>query len=382
MRVERFLVFCCFALFCVLLFGREVSAVNVPISRADRFGFVNDQNICNASPQCELREEDYALAEEGGFGWMRLWIYWDRVNPAPGVYVWGQVDAEVARAKRHNIKIYWHVAWAPRWATGGVPAYEHFACMVRLPNGRNDFAESISYCAHPPQTPELDALRDFIEALIGRYPEDIKYMGCWNEPSDKIFWPAGDIVRDMMQPCYDFIKAVNSAIQVVGPEEISPRGLKRILAREAALGRPIFDILSFHLFYGNGNPIYPVGALRSFSHFLSVAGTYRTIQYPDGRKVKRPLWMTASGTASDNSSPASLELQADALEYLFRPVCSHRDVSKCFVYKLRGSCKPSTSDNGITFCNGTPKPSWCRLRNIIIDEALEEPIPAEWCPVD
>lgn len=353
-----------FVLFLLFVFPALVLAAGD--AKSDRYGFINNHGICSGdTPPCGLTQEDMYMATEAGFGWMRLWLYWHRINPEQGVFEWEQIDTQFLRAKRAGLKIHWQILWAPAWATGGVPVFTPFYCMKSV-NGRNYFDTDKPECVDPPALPDEDALREFVTAVIDHFgAANVGYLSCWNEPGDRIFWHGGwwTYPAHIQVPCYDAAHEANPAIKIVGPEEPIRSWLKRDLAWEASHGRPIFDVISFHLFSGDLGKGYPRDAIRLLDRqFIPIATAYRMIRYPNGKKVRRPIWMTATGAPSDPESAASLALQADAYEEIFRALEARPHIAKYTVYRLMSGCG---KDSGILLCNGNPKPAWWRMRELI-----------------
>ena len=317
--------------------------------RALSFGIINNHGICAGSkPPCALTQDDHSLARAAGFDWVRVWAYWNRIEPTRGVFKWEELDAQVSRARAAGLKVHLQPLWAPAWATCGKPSQEPFECMETIPSGNTRFADWKPHCAEA-CPPEIRAYKRFIGKLVARYPDAVAISAA-SEPADPIFWPSrADTAKHLFVPCYEAAKKVNPNILVVGPEEVNPGAFRRRLEAEAKSGRRYFDVLSLHLFDGDGGN-YPNESLRRLDRkFLPAAK-----QFARGR----PVWVTATGVKSDPEDEYSLENQSEALEEMFRELRKRPEISRVILFRLRSSCK---TDAGILFCDGTPKPAFWKL---------------------
>ncbi len=74
----------------------------------------------------------YPLLQKANVEYVRLFINWPRVNPTPGVFDWDSTDREIDAILAAGLKVYANFGWAPRHASGGIPAYEEYTrgCTV------------------------------------------------------------------------------------------------------------------------------------------------------------------------------------------------------------------------------------------------------------
>ena len=117
-----------------LVFAPAAAQTRMP--EASRYG-INDDHILT-SPQTLQRVKD------AGFGWVHYLLYWNLVNPAPGVYDWSAPDAEIQSMADLGLNVYVRIAFPPAWTIGAT-----------YPNG------SMYHCYAPPGDPR-DTNRDEI----------------------------------------------------------------------------------------------------------------------------------------------------------------------------------------------------------------------------
>ncbi|MDB5081292.1 MAG: hypothetical protein JWP00_3216 [Chloroflexi bacterium] len=66
------------------------------------------------------------LLTGAGFDWIRQQVGWDALEPSPGQFQWGELDAIIDATSRRNVKVILSVVRSPHWAgingTSGLPA--------------------------------------------------------------------------------------------------------------------------------------------------------------------------------------------------------------------------------------------------------------------
>lgn len=92
----------------------------------------------------------YPLLQKANVGHVRLAINWPKVNPAPGVYDWTQTDIEINSILAAGMVPYANFTWAPRHASGGIPAYEEYTRGCTVFDGDTTVTFLIGD-GHPPQ---------------------------------------------------------------------------------------------------------------------------------------------------------------------------------------------------------------------------------------
>jgi hypothetical protein len=138
-------------------------------------------------------------------GWIKEQVRWEVVEPQPGQYDWGELDATLPLAKEHGIKVMLSIVTAPDWAREpGANLSKH----------------------GPPANPQ--AFANFITTLLYRYPGMVQAIEVWNEMNLDREWSSvnGLSARNyvtLLRAVYSAIKAVDPGIIVISGA-LSPTG--------------------------------------------------------------------------------------------------------------------------------------------------------------
>lgn len=331
--------------------GREAGGVRsarAAVEESNRWGANDDFGLAPWAPNRGLMgARAFELARESGMGWVRYWLYWNVVNPQPGVYDWSSADEEIDHIRAAGLNVYITVMWAPPWATGNQPAYEPWNCMSR--DGSARFDASRPGCGD--LRPDEGAFRGFVDAAVRRYGNKVKYWGFWNESHNPIFWHSSrHVVESIMVPGYQAAKAANPSVVIVGPETDVGADLEWVLSEESRRGR-FLDVISFHA-YGRGDVAGET--LSKIDHeFKPVV---------DRHAAGRPVWITEGGVKSSFDA-ASERRQADGMRELFEGIAARTWIGKFMMYRLKGD-DPS-GDYGLIDSNDRPRPALGALRSVL-----------------
>jgi hypothetical protein len=97
-------------------------------------------------------EADLLLMPEGGISSMRLLLHWGSVEPVPGTYNWGGIDAMVRETTKRGIQPLFFFYGTPDWAAA------------------EDKRRCGECSVYPPKTPKTRAaFADFVRAAVQRY---------------------------------------------------------------------------------------------------------------------------------------------------------------------------------------------------------------------
>jgi hypothetical protein len=139
----------------------DVSAEDMPLSR--QFGF-----------DYESKPDEVAPAKLVGLGFARVllqWGHWDRrqmLEPAKGQYNWEAADKHINLLEKNDIEMMGQVTYTPLWASP-------------YPEKRNVNICVVEAFAYAPKN--IEDYGDFMEAVVTRYGDRIRYWEIWNEPS-------------------------------------------------------------------------------------------------------------------------------------------------------------------------------------------------------
>ncbi len=144
-----------------------------------------------------------------GFGWLRVPVYWDRIEPRQGELEWSGTDATVPPAAEHGFRLLIVLVGAPDWVALSDPE------------------------AHSP-VGDVNAFARFAGAVAGRYGALVDAYQVWDEPNIKVGWkvePSASEYAALLASAYPTIKVADPSATVVaaalaptletGPENVS-----------------------------------------------------------------------------------------------------------------------------------------------------------------
>lgn len=194
--------------------------------------------------------------------------WWARVQPEPGAFDWG-VEATLRRYQAHGIHVLAGLFAAPYWAA------------------RDGAARPTSKWAYPKgSVPRMDAWREYVKAVVGRYGDWVKHWEIWNEPEVSMFWHGTpEEYAELCRVAYHAAKEVDpTATLLVGGFTQVDYGFHEAAAKAGALRN--CDGISFHAYSSPGSD--PEELLKVVDHFRGLAKQY-------GRIPDLPLWDTEAG---------------------------------------------------------------------------------------
>jgi hypothetical protein len=242
-----------------------------------------------------LSLDELKTFKDHGIDSIRLWTYWNIIQPTPGFPLSGNGISHLALqyelAYKAGMDVNLNIMWAPSWSTEGKKTLETWWCMDH--NNIPNFDLSKPECVSPPPFPTEHWAR-FTEEIARMFQP--QYMGVWNEPQYEVFWPyrLADRMPDheylsrmVQKPFYDAVKSASPETLVVGPEETNPEFLHNQFRIEKQYGR-LWDIISLHDYGDPDRGIRYPDAL-----FFRLDNWYKGViaEFGNGR----PVWLTESG---------------------------------------------------------------------------------------
>ncbi len=193
-------------------------------------------------PETTATPDAFPIVAEGRFGWVRLWAYWQLMEPTQGNIDYSVLDAQVNAALANNLKILLVFATIPSWANGA-PAN----CGLIGPT-----------CATPPTNTAY--YRNFVTNVVTHYRGEIGYYEVWNEPDYNGFWNGSfsQYITDILQNGSSAVHAADPTAKVVGPTTYS--GISKFMTAVNAACSSL-DVLSAHFY-----PTSPATAAAMFSN--------------------------------------------------------------------------------------------------------------------
>jgi len=354
----------------------SVTATTRPLAQSsssisDAFGFsVGESLLGSSSSTLNAALSDMASF---GIGRLRFDIEWSHVQPNnSGQYYWGNIDALVAAATAHNIKLLAILDYTPTWA-------EDPACVSTVAADRCPPASSTQYAA-------------FAQAAVNRYvPEGVTDWEIWNEPNVSGSWqPGADAAAytALLKSAYTAIKAAQpSAFVITGGlspaatagSSISPIDFLTQLYADGAQG--YFDAVGDHPYSYPAMPLYEQ-PWNAWSQMASTTPSLRSIMIANG-DADKTIWLTEYGAPTDG--PGVLEssatdttfagspdhvteaLQATMLAQAIGAVQQYPWAGPMFIYGYKDyGTDPSTVENffGIVRNDESTKPAYQMIEGL------------------
>ncbi len=287
---------------------------------------------------------DFAAMSQAGFGWARIDLTWDRIEPVRGEFDWATVDRVVEEAQASGINLLGILGYCPRWAASGPDAY------------------------YPPRDTAL--WKAYVTAMVTRYRGRIRYWSLWNEPNSHTFFRGSveQYIHGVLIPGARAAKAADPDCRIVGPELAHLNGahwdtwLDRILAEAGSS----IDVIAMHCYEDDPAEV-----------FRALDGRRRPWEKPSVMRIIRergqagkPFWLTETGWRSNEIGEAK---QARYVLDLFRGVAGRPFIRKVFLFELKDS--KSLPGYGLLRLDGTQKPAYVEITRFIRSQAIPERIP-------
>jgi hypothetical protein len=281
--IQAFSIFIIFSVLLVSVFG--TSLVNK--SQAKTQNFTDDTNISTPTNiyGVEMAEitPTYGLNEmvAAGTPWVRInGVLWSQVESTPGVYDWSVLaglEEQLSTAQANGMDVYLVVRGTPTWAQ----MYPGYSCGPMTENAIKDFA-------------------NFMEALVDRYKNQVKYWeiwnepdaaygetppdalyGCWGDSSDTTYF-GGDYYGQVLSQVYPAVKDADPTAQVlVG-------GLLMNCSPSASCNSSSIKFIDGFLSQGNGNNFDGI-AFHAYDYYQGGLGNYGNTNWNASRATTGPV---------------------------------------------------------------------------------------------
>ena len=279
-----------------------------------------------------------------GTRFIRLFEFWNTINPAKGQFVWDKPDADVASVVAANMEAYFDFLWAPEWVCGGQKTYLPYTAGCSTYNkphdggfhvceeicgdarcnhllGNHALAEDDpnrpcnngecpkftptgicgychdplkDYCIHPPSI-DPAATFDFGRAAAQRYGSKVAFWGAWNEPGGQTYWPSRAfgyptfqaLGNEVIAPFTAGVRSVLPDAKFIGIEAASHGECGDLLRFEAEEAKTkLFDVIGIHAYASNDGDQVANAFARIDNDYLPMIEPHR-----NGREV----WVTEMG---------------------------------------------------------------------------------------
>jgi len=200
----------------------------------------------------------------------RLWdarVQWPQLEPNPGQWTFGKLDAYVSLAEQHNTEILLPLGLSPEWASA-------------RPQERSVY--QAGFAAEPQN---INNWRDYVTTVAKRYKGRIRAYEIWNEPNNKGFW-TGDMqqIVTLTREASQIIHQIDPQAYVVSPSATTASGIPWLASFLKAGGGQYVDVIGFHFYVA---PLAPEA-------MVPLSQKVRQVMMDTGAGDK-PLWNTESG---------------------------------------------------------------------------------------
>lgn len=230
------------------------------------------------TPDATARE--LGMLADAGFGWVRVRLAWDDIEPAPHQWQWATADALIGAIRRAELETVLVLDGSPTWARG--PQDQ------RGPTAH--FAPPADYAT----------FARFAAAVATRYRDQVRVYQIWDEPNISPHWGA----RHIEPVAYaQLLKAASTAVRAADDDAII---LAAALAPTADRGHTAQDEVYFlqRLYAAGAAPFFDAVALQPFG-FGTTPGDPR--QRRAVLNLHRALWVRrAMVAAGDGAAPVWL----------------------------------------------------------------------------
>lgn len=230
------------------------------------------------------------------YGALRLWdtgTTWADLEPARGAYSWARLDAYVAYARAHRMKVTLVLGATPSWAA--------------VPTARAKASSYLGPSASSPPRDRADWVR-YVGAVATRYRGRIDSYQVWNEAALPGFWSGTPAqLADLTQLANAKIKSVDRAALVVAtavlPRQTAWSAWATAYLRALGARRWPVDVFAVHSYQPDAvaNPDGRALTLRRAQDLLTQV-----------RAPARPLWDTEANYTSKAFTTAKLTGQRAA----------------------------------------------------------------------
>ena len=216
----------------------------------------------------ELMPKNLQMMKAAGIEWVRADFGWSGVQKADKSWNFDRLDRVVEMVEKEGMTVLPILDYDVPWAT---PAYKH-----------------------------LDAWTAYVEKVVSRYKDRIKYWEVWNEQNLDGFWrerPDAKNYQILLEASYNTIKKIDPNLQVVygGLSGIPFEYIETSL--QAGAGK-YFDVFNIH-------PYRPgMTNLTAVEGYLEELKRLRTLLDNHDAKGK-PIWITEFGWATPPGSSAA-----------------------------------------------------------------------------
>jgi hypothetical protein len=184
--------------------------------------------------RCSL-ERYFLWAESIGAKWLRddAFLSWTYLEPQKGELNWFDQYLELADKYHLNIlgclRINFKPFGTPQWARS------------------DEFGQGYSKIAKEYPFPSLQAWEEYVQTVVSRYKDRVKYWEVWNEPNLPF---SAEQYLNLLKVAYTAAKSIDPKCKIIAPASLFEQGFKRKFFKKVLeLGAANYcDIFSIHFY--------------------------------------------------------------------------------------------------------------------------------------
>ncbi len=271
----------------------------------------------------------FPLLKEAGVGWVRGFPEWVNIQPREGEWHFESADAWVKSAKENGLDLLGIFLYVTPWASSGGDT-------------RTFPLKDIKYW------------RDYVEGILARYHNDIKYWEVYNEFASFSKNGTPKDYAQLVVTAYEVGRKVDPTCRIgLNWNEFDMSSLQRVI-EEGAGGH--FDFVCVHPYamldrVMKGREEAFLGMMKNFRRMLRITGQREDI----------PLWVSEVGRPAKEHDGESEQKQAEALIKAYT-LCLAQGIERVFWFEGRGPTYGPEGSFGIVRDDWSKRPSFYALQ--------------------
>jgi len=324
----------------ILLHGRPLMAAD-PVEQvrahpppvAGSFGVASGGESFGDHPRL------FPLLREAGVGMVRSFPEWPTLEPERGLFTWEAADALVESGRKNQVQVFGVLCYLAPWASSAPLGADHGARTRTFP------------------IKDIEYWREFVEATVARYRNDITYWEVYNEfnsPSFARNATVGDYVG-LVKNAYEVAKQANPNCRIgIGCADVDISFLEQVITQGAG---GCFDFVNVHPYslmaaaMGGREPV-----------FLQMGANLRKMLQRTAQRADIELWVSEIGITS-TTEPEPEQRQAEAVVKAFL-LCQGQGIERVFWFEGRGPAYGPGGDFGLIREDWTRRPAFLALQTM------------------
>lgn len=274
-----------------------------------------------------------------GVSMVRSFPEWPGLEPERGKFTWEAADKLVESGRKSRIQIFGVLCYLAPWASSAPANADHGVRTRTFP------------------IKDIEFWREYVEAAVTRYRNDIVYWEVYNEFNSSGF-ARNATVKDyvgLVKNAYEVAKKANPNCRIgIGCADVDMSFLEQVIAQGAG---GCFDFVNVHPY-----SLMDAAMAGRETIFLRMGANLRKMLQKTGQRPDIELWVSEIGVTSTNNA-ASEQRQAEGIVKAFT-LCLGQGVEKVFWFEGRGPAYGPGGDFGIIRKDWSTRPSFAALQTM------------------